>query len=66
MEKVSYAYQYQDREGELIFRYDNAVHRPALGFKKHKHTKDRVITEHTLPDVSEIVDEDMKPEGHVT
>jgi hypothetical protein len=57
MEKVSYAYQYQDRDGELIFRYDNAVHRPALGFKEHKHTKDGVITEHALPDVSEIVDE---------
>jgi len=27
MEKVSYAYQYQDRDGELIFRYDNAVHK---------------------------------------
>ena len=25
IEKVSYAYQYQDRNGELIFRYDNAV-----------------------------------------
>ena len=24
IEKVSYAYQYQDREGKLIFRYDNA------------------------------------------
>ncbi|OEU62171.1 MAG: hypothetical protein BBJ57_05415 [Desulfobacterales bacterium PC51MH44] len=57
MEKVSYAYQYQDRDGELIFRYDNAVHRPALGFKEHKHTKDGVITEQALPDVSEIVDE---------
>ena len=57
MDKVSYAYQYQGRDGELIFRYDNAVHRPALGFKEHKHTKDVVITEHALPDVSEIVDE---------
>lgn len=24
IEKVSYAYQYQDGEGKLIFRYDNA------------------------------------------
>ena len=39
IEKVSYAYQYQDRNGELIFRYDNAVHRPALRFKEHKHTE---------------------------
>lgn len=25
--RVSYAYQYQDRTGRLIFRYDNAAHR---------------------------------------
>ena len=57
IEKVSYAYQYQDRNGELIFRYDNAVHRPALRFKEHKHTKDGVIIEASLPDISDIIDE---------
>ena len=57
IEKVNYAYQYQDRNGDLIFRYDNAVHRPALAFKDHKHTKDVAIVEATLPDISEIVDE---------
>jgi len=57
IEKVSYAYQYQDRNGELIFRYDNAVHRPALRFKGHKHTKDGDIMEASLPDISDIVDE---------
>ena len=57
IEKVSYAYQYQDRDGELIFRYDNAVHRPALRFKEHKHTKDGVIIQTSLPDISDIIDE---------
>jgi len=38
MEKVSYAYHYQDEAGKLIFRYDNALHRSALGVKPHKHT----------------------------
>jgi len=57
IEKVSYAYQYQDRNGGLIFRYDNAVHRPALGCKEHKHTKDGVIIEASLPDTSDIIDE---------
>jgi len=28
IENVSYAYQYQDKNGETIFRYDNAAHRP--------------------------------------
>ena len=57
MQKLSYAYQYQASNGELIFRYDNAVHRPALGFKEHKHTKDGAIIEASLPDISDIVDE---------
>ena len=57
IEKVSYAYQYQDRNGELIFRYDNAVHRPALRLKEHKNTMDGVITEASLPDISDIIDE---------
>lgn len=57
IDKISYAYQYQDKDGELIFRYDNAVHRPALRFKEHKHTKDGVIIEVALPDISDIIDE---------
>ena len=57
IEKVTYAYQYQDKNGEMIFRYDNAVHRPALGFEEHKHTKDGAIIEAPLPDISDIIDE---------
>jgi len=57
IEKVSYAYQYQDSDGKLIFRYDNAVHRPALRFKEHKHIKAEVIIEAFLPDISDIIDE---------
>jgi len=57
IEKVSYAYQYQDSEGKLIFRYDNAVHRPALGFKEHKHTRDGAILNTSLPDISDVIDE---------
>lgn len=57
IEKVNYAYQYQDKNGGLIFRYDNANHRPSLGFKQHKHTMDGVIIEASLPDISDIIDE---------
>ena len=57
IEKVTYAYQYQDKNGEMIFRYDNAVHRPTLGFKEHKHTKDGAIIEASLPYISDIIDE---------
>ena len=55
--RVSYAYQYQDRTGRLIFRYDNAAHRPSLGFNEHKHSSDGTIYEATLPDKFDFVDE---------
>jgi len=42
---------------ESIEIYDNAVHRPALEFKEHKHIKGGVIIEAILPDVSDIMDE---------
>jgi hypothetical protein len=57
IQKVSYAYQYQDKSGTLIFRYDNAIHRPVLGFRQHKHIRDCLIIEAILPDVSDIIDE---------
>ncbi len=57
IQKVSYAYQYQRKDGKLIFRYDNATHRPKLEFKEHKHTKGSGIVEASLPGVSDILDE---------
>jgi hypothetical protein len=33
-----YAYHYQDADQNLIFRYDNAQHRPSLPQLEHKHT----------------------------
>jgi hypothetical protein len=59
IERLSYAYQYQDRVGNLIFRYDNAKHRPKLGFEAHKHIADGTILAASLPDVFNIVDEIM-------
>ncbi len=55
--RVSYAYQYQDRTGRLIFRYDNAAHRPVLGFNEHKHTSDAATYGAALPDIFDFVDE---------
>ena len=60
LKRISYAYQYQNKDGELIFRYDNALHKPALGFKEHKHTNDGAIAESDLPDISDIMDEIIK------
>ena len=57
IDRVSYAYQYQDRDGNLIFRYDNAAHKPALGFKAHKHTANRTVENAELPDVFYLINE---------
>ena len=54
---MSYVYQYQNRYGELIFRYDNAAHKPALGFKEHKHTSSKDIIKAELPEIVDLVDE---------
>ena len=57
IDKISYAYQYHDEEGKLIFRYDNARHKPDLGFIEHKHLSDGSIVECSVPDISDVVDE---------
>ena len=57
IDRVSYAYQYQDSKDQIIFRYDNAIHRPKLGFKDHRHSNDGQIYEADLPDLFELVDE---------
>ena len=57
IERLSYGYHYQDRDGNLIFRYDNAKHRPDLGFDAHKHLSDGTISAATLPDIFDIIDE---------
>jgi len=36
--RLMYAYHYQDATRQLIFRYDNAAHKPALAQPEHKHT----------------------------
>ena len=36
--RLMYAYHYQDAAQELVFRYDNAAHRPTLSQPPHKHT----------------------------
>jgi hypothetical protein len=36
--RLMYAYHYQDATQQLVFRYDNAVHRPALPQLAHKHS----------------------------
>ena len=60
IEVISYAYQYQDAKGKLIFRYDNARHKPELVFKDHKHLHDGTMVKSSMPDISDVVDEVIK------
>jgi hypothetical protein len=36
--RLMYVYHYQDAHQQLIFRYDDAAHKPALSQAEHKHT----------------------------
>lgn len=53
LNKISYAYHFQDQAGKLVFRYDNEPHYPELAtFPHHKHVSEGV------PEASEEVDVD--------
>jgi hypothetical protein len=54
--RLMYAYHYQDVHKELIFRYDNAPHRPTLSQPEHKHTSQGVVLS-SAPTLTEVVDE---------
>ena len=43
IDKLVYSYHLQDKNNNLLFRYDNAKHKPALGFDEHKHWLDDII-----------------------
>ncbi len=60
LEKLTYGYYYQDKNGQLIFRYDNALHKPPLDFKDHKHLRDKVIPCH-IPELRQVLEEILSP-----
>ena len=57
LEKLSYSYHCQDAVDRLLFRYDNAAHKPALAFSCHKHLPSGEVIEAAIPDLSTILDE---------
>lgn len=54
IEKLSYSFHYQDAENNLIFRYDNAQHKPELGYADHKHIRGN-ITSSKIPDIEQVI-----------
>jgi len=57
LERLSYAYQYQDSGGNVIFRYDNAAHKPTLNSPNHRHAQKGEIEIVDLPDIKALIDE---------
>ena len=49
IEKVMYTYHYQNVNQSVIFRYDNAAHKPALALRDHKHLASGEIEENLAP-----------------
>ncbi len=58
IERYKFSYHYQNKKGEMIFRYDNSRHYAELtSFPCHKHIgKDKVIESH-WPELSGILQE---------
>jgi hypothetical protein len=55
--RIAYKFHYQDKEGDLIFRYDNSPHHPYLStFPAHKHIGDSIV-EAEPPDLNDILTE---------
>jgi Family of unknown function (DUF6516) len=54
VEKLSYSFHYQDHENNLIFRYDNAKHKPDLGYADHKHIQDKIIPS-KIPEIEQVI-----------
>jgi hypothetical protein len=60
-DRLMYAYQYVDKDGQLIFRYDNTGHHkklqlPTYPHHKHDGREDKVISS-DAPDLSSVLRE---------
>ncbi len=43
IDKLTYSYHYQNAESQLIFRYDNAAHKPPLPLRQQKHLPQQIL-----------------------
>jgi hypothetical protein len=64
VDTLMYTYQYQDADNHLIFRYDNARHKPALSSAEHKHLPKQLI-EAPAPTLDEVLAEIASTRGWV-
>ena len=58
IDRFVYAYYYQDKNGAMVFRYDNAPHFPQLPTAPHhKHITDDTVVASSPPDLESILGE---------
>ncbi len=55
VDKLMYSYHYQEANNTLIFRYDNAQHKPRLPFLEHKHTPPDPIQHASTPTIHDVL-----------
>ena len=60
--RLMYAYHYQDSKKTLVFRYDNAAHRPPLPLTEHKHTAS-TVSPAPAPTFMQVIDEIFEAGG---
>lgn len=59
VEKLNYSFHYQKQGGSLIFRYDNARHKPPIDASGHKHLHDGKVFAAEPPSLKDIFIEIM-------
>ena len=64
VDKLMYSYHYQDAAHQLIFRYDNARHKPLLVTPEHKHLPEEVIAT-PIPALVDVLTEIVTTQGWV-
>ncbi len=61
VKKLRFSYHLQDKNHALVFRYDNAAHKPQLPYKEHKHFLDgdnkQLIIQANAPTLHHVVEE---------
>ena len=52
-----YRFHYKDKQGQMLFRYDNAPHHPEIpSYPHHKHTSNKII-QAAMPSLKDILNE---------
>jgi hypothetical protein len=65
IDKLTYSYHYQNASNQLVFRYDNAQHKPILSFREHKHNSTNNIIEAEAPTIDAVLIEIAMQKGWI-